>query len=189
MRMGEIGVAALVMTLGACGSNTDKATSVSISTDDGTSARATSSGTADGSKFDVHSDTGSGRVKIDAPGFKLDVDVPKGIVDAGDFQIDGVKLYPGSKVHGMDVNAGDHESDTRVRIGFASPADPATVRGWMVRQFAAKGHALSGDGMTLTGRSEDGKPFTVTLTQGDAGRTNGEIVVAGDGKGAVWSRH
>ena len=45
----------------------------------------------------------------------------------GDFDIDGVKLYPGSKVGSVDVNAGETggKDKARVEMGFTSPAAPA----------------------------------------------------------------
>jgi hypothetical protein len=185
-----IGATALLLLV-ACGHRDGKGkAAVSITTDDKgatTSTTTTTSSSGGSERVNVTSDAGNGRVKIEAPGFKLDVDVPRSIMNAGDFEIDGAKLYPGSRMRGMDVRAGERENDAHVKFGFVAPADPATVRGWMVKEFAAKGHPLVGEGMTMTGTTEDGKPFTVALNPGDSGQTRGEIMIEDEHKGADWS--
>ena len=69
---------------------------------------------------------GNGRIKIGGDGAAIDIDVPD-FVDLdieSDFDIDGVKLYPGSKIASIDVNASDKGGADKatVRLGFTSPA-------------------------------------------------------------------
>ena len=52
-------------------------------------------------------DGGSGQVKIDVPGFEANIKLPKVQLDAANFDIGGVKLYPGSKVTSMNIDAAD----------------------------------------------------------------------------------
>ena len=79
----------------------------------------------------VHISAGKdgGRVRIGGEGVDIDMKIPD-FVDLdveGDFDIDGVKLYPGSKVGSVDVNAGETggKDKARVEMGFTSPAAPA----------------------------------------------------------------
>lgn len=192
----SLGAAGLLALTACGGGSSDKHQTVSIKadvTDDATTTTTTTSGTgatarattADGTAT-AQASTGAGRFKIDARGFKLDVNVPHSLIGAGDFEMDGAKLYPGSKVHTMEVKADNHEN-ARVHIGFSSPADPATVRGWMVKHFADKGHPLSGDGMAMRGTTEEGKPFTLTLAPGAAGQTQGDMMIAASKDGGDWS--
>ncbi len=196
--MGKYALAAAagLLALGACDGGGDGKQTVTIKADVTDDATTTTTTTSDGTAraaattvngtTEVKSDTDTGRFKIDAPGFKLDVNVPRSLTGSGNFEMDGAKLYPGSKVRTMEVKADNHEN-ARVHIGFVSPADPATVRGWMIKHFADRGHPLSGNGMALAGTTEEGKPFTLALSPAAAGQTQGEIVIADSKGGSVWS--
>lgn len=182
-----IAAALMLVALGGCDGGDGKGASVSIKTDDdkGSTTTSTSTSTTSGdpkATVAVTTDDTTGNVKIDAKGFKLDVDVPKSLIDSADFDIDGVKLYPGSKVRSMQVKTG--EGDPRVHIAFISPADPQTVRGYLVGRFADKGRKISGTGMTIEGTTEEGKPFTIALAPAAGGQTSGDIAVTGKGS---WS--
>ncbi len=173
--------AALLLTLGACGSGKhgDEDVTVRVKSDTRTNGRTTTTTTTrthDGdAAVGVTSDETPGNIRIDTPGFKLDVDVPASLADSAKFDIDGVGLYPGSKVRAMKVAT--HADESSVHIAFVSPADPMTVRGWIMAQFARKGHAVTGEGMRISGKEEDGKPFTITLAQAPKGQTAGDIAM------------
>ncbi len=69
-----------------------------------------------------------GNIKIGGDGAAIDIDIPD-FVDLNiedDFDIDGVKLYPGSKVTKVDVDANDKSGADKatVKLGFTSPAAP-----------------------------------------------------------------
>ena len=88
--------------------------------------------------------------------------VPGGLVGHSDFDIDGVKLMPGSTVTGFSVFARDEGSI--VNMAFTAPAPPAAVEAYFVDQFRQKGVNAALSGNTVTGKSKDGNPFTITVT-------------------------
>ena len=78
---------------------------------------------------------GNGRIKIGGDGVGIDMKIPD-FVDLdveGAFDIDGVKLYPGSNVTTVNVDATDKNGQDRatVKLGFTSPATPAKAADWM----------------------------------------------------------
>lgn len=124
-------------------------------------------------KVQINGDT-DGHMSFDLPFAKGEVKLPASMMHGGDFDIDGVKLMPGSKVNGFKLNAG--KDGSTVDIGFKAPAAPDQVRAYFLDQFRAKGMdaAASGDG--ITGTSKDGSPFTIQLAASDGG-TQGNIEV------------
>ena len=185
MRTWAVGMA--VLTLSACGGGDEHRRTVTVQSNDrdGTTTTTTATTANGDARATVSTDDDNGKVKIDAPGFKLDVDVPKSLTDATDFDLDGVKLYPGSRMRGVEVKAGNGEP--RVHLSFDAPADPVTVRGYMIGRFADKGRPVRADGMTLSGTTKEGKPFTIALSAGAGGRTRGVVTFVGSEKGGVWS--
>src|SRR5207248_5517138 len=95
-----------------------------------------------------------GNVAFNLPFVKGQVKVPSGFMHKGDFDIDGVKLMPGSSVTGFSVFARDKGST--VNMSFAAPASPDEVRSYFVDQFRKQGveAALAGD--AVSGRTKDG---------------------------------
>ena len=175
-----------LLALGACGREHKATFSFDDGKGGGHGATATTTTTTTNGATTTLASSDEGRVKIDAPGFKLDVAVPKSMVDSTDFKMDGVKMYPGTRMHGIQVQAtgGDHD-DAHVNIAFESPAAPDVVRGYMMGRFAERGRPVTANGMTLSGRTKEGKPFTIALSpQGD--HTHGEISIIGSG-GGNWS--
>src|SRR5438067_5551685 len=74
-----------------------------------------------------------GNVAFNLPFVKGQVKVPSGFMHKGDFDIDGVKLLPGSQVTGFSVLAQDKGST--VDMAFTAPAAPHGVRSYFVDQF------------------------------------------------------
>lgn len=109
--------AVALLPLAACGADKD-GTSISINTSNG-----------DGSVlagFD-----GNGEASIDTPFFKGKVTLPNVKLDANNFDMNGVHLYPGSTIGSVNItakNKPDAEEDGHVRVAFTSPASPAAVR-------------------------------------------------------------
>lgn len=147
--------------------------------------RATAKGEAAGTTFAASADSKTGNVKLAFPGAKLDIDVPAEMFAGANLEMDGIKLYPGSKIDTVNVVAKDragsgrHGDEAKVDMGFTSPATPAVVRAWMLAQTAHLDRPLVAVGDGLTGRSRDGHAIAVALTPLDGGRTRGAIKIAG----------
>lgn len=116
-----------------------------------------------------------GALKVDLPGFKGEVKLPPIKLDAANFELNGVGLYPGSTIEGVDIGGDDRAA---LRLRFASPADPATVRDWFADRLGKAGFTLRSDGPSLVGKDQDGKPFRMDLTPA-AGGANGVVAIGG----------
>lgn len=163
-----IPLAAAALALAACGEHDGNSTSISFS---GNSSDGAVSGGIDS----------SGNLKIDANGFKADLKLPKFSVDANNFEMNGVHLYPGSTISSINVNGGqDEDKDPgKVRVAFTSPANAATVRDWLKERLGKAGFTLSADGAGLTGKTDDGKPFALKLSDQGANKSSGTIDMGG----------
>ena len=123
-------------------------------------------------------------LNIDTDGFKANVEVP-GLSFGGDkMDLDGMKLFPGSKVKGVRVKATDKDGTKNgsVTIDFTSPAAPATVSEHLAREAEKAGYTVSGvspAGLKGTKR-EDGKDdvFAFALVAEGAG-TSGQMTMTG----------
>lgn len=113
-------------------------------------------------------------IAFDTPIAQGKLKVPGAMVGHSDFDIDGVKLMPGSTVTGFSVFARDEGSI--VNMAFNAPAAPDAVRAYFVDQFKEKGveAALSGD--SVTGKSKDGNPFKITVSPAGSG-SQGKIEI------------
>ena len=159
----------LAATLGAC-HGSKEGTSITINTTD-----------ADGNTVaDLNGN--SGALSINTPGFSGKITLPKVHLDGGDFDMNGVHLYPGSTVSAMNIDAHDggksgDEDRGVVRISFASPAAPATVRDWYRQKLTAAGFTLSPSGNGLVGTTDEKKPFKLDLAADGADKSKGTITV------------
>lgn len=132
-----------------------------------------------GSSVTITADGKTGNVGFKVPGFDTNIRLPKKLLDDSNFDIDGVKLYPGSTVDTVNITANDQggkDEQTDVRIGFTSPADPAKVSDWFRDQFGKQSIKASGDAAKLTGTTKDGEAFTIELTDKD-GKTAGLVSI------------
>jgi hypothetical protein len=130
-----------------------------------------------GSSVQITADGKTGNVGFKVPGFDTNIRLPKKLLDDSNFDIDGVKLYPGSTVDTVNITAnekGGKDEQTYVRIGFTSPADPAKVSDWFKDQFGKQSIKADGDAAKLTGTTKDGEDFTIELTEKD-GKTAGLV--------------
>ena len=162
-----------MMLLAACGQGEDKkqGTEVSINAE------------GDGGGVKIRTGQDGGNIKIGADGAGIDIDVPD-FVDLdieGDFDIDGVKLYPGSNVTTVNVDASDKNGQDKatVKLGFTSPAAPAKAADWMGGEFAKKNIQVQRAGDTLRGTTKDGDAFTIQfLPDGANGASaKGEVLI------------
>ena len=133
--------------------------------------------------IDMNSEADAGNVSISVPGFDAKVKVPTGMMGHGDFDIDGVKLYPGAKVTTFNLNVDGRSKDgkdtdkTVIKMTFAAPADVPTVIDWYKKQFAAKSVKVAQTPTGFAGKTEDGDDFTIALTPAGPSATRGVIDV------------
>lgn len=130
---------------------------------------------ADGGNVLGAIDAKSGQMKIDVPGFSGRIKLPKIQLDADNFDLNGVHLYPGSTIEKVDVAAGEDETGG-LRVRFTSPAPADQVRGWFQERLGKAGFTLKRDGAGLTGTTEDRQPFRLDLAS-DGARAKGTITV------------
>ena len=160
-----------IMLLAACGSEEKKAgegTEVSINAE------------GDGGGIKIQTGKDGGKIRIGGDGAAINIDVPD-FVDldvASDFDIDGVKLYPGSNVTTVNVDASDKNGadKARVELGFTSPAAPAKAADWMAGEFAKQGIKVTRTGDTLAGKDNDGSDFRINFVPYGA-NAKGEVVI------------
>jgi hypothetical protein len=118
----------------------------------------------------------SGEVKLDLPGFSGAFKLPKVSLEADNFELNGVHLYPGSKIRNVDVGNGRDKAFT---MTFDSPADPATVRDWFRDKMGEADFTLTDQGGALVGRTAEEKPFRVDLSPAGSNRSTGTITLGG----------
>jgi hypothetical protein len=157
---------AAALILAACGDG--EGTSVSIN--------ATSS---KGEGVAVDADGKTGNVAVKVPGFAANMKMPRIMLDSANFDIDGVKLYPESKVRSLNILADDAKGgdSANVQVQFDAPATPDEVRDWFAKAFADKSVSTSLDGTGLKGKTKDGDAFTIRLAPAGAGSTQGTIEI------------
>lgn len=160
-----------MMLLAACGSEEKKST-------EGTEVSINAGDEQGGVQIKTGKD--GGNIKIGGDGAGIDIDISDFVdLDIGsDFDIDGVKLYPGSKVTKVDVDANDRNGADKatVKLGFTSPAAPTKAADWMAGEFAKKGVKVTRTGDTLAGKDKDGADFTIKFAP-DGANAKGEVVI------------
>ncbi len=160
-----------ILLLAACGQEEEKKAGPEISIN---------AGDEHGGVKITSSKDGGGKVKIGGDGVDINIDVPD-FVDfdvTGDFDIDGVKLYPGSQVTSVNVDATDRNGADKavVKLGFTSPAAPAKAADWMAGEFARQGVRISRTADTLAGKDKDGADFTIKFGP-DGANSKGEVLI------------
>lgn len=126
--------------------------------------------------------TEDGKFAVKVPGFSGSLKLPKLKLDANNVEFNGVHLYPGSTVSTFDLNASGDDKEGgngKVRIGFESPADPATVRDWFAERLGKVGFTLKAQGNSLVGTDDEKKPFRIDLEPAGAGKAKGMVIAGG----------
>lgn len=158
--------AIVLLPLAACSAGKD-GTSISINTSD-----------SDGSVlagFD-----GNGEAAIETPFFKGKMKLPNVKLDASNFDMNGVHLYPGSTIGSVNITAKDKPNaaeDGHVRVAFTSPASPTAVRDWFKAKLTAAGFTLTPEGNGLTGKTNEGEPFALDLVADGSDTAKGVITI------------
>lgn len=126
----------------------------------------------------VSADGKTGQVALNIPGFSGKITLPKVHLSGDDLELNGVHLYPGSKITTMNVDAKGNDTGV-VHVAFTSPADPQVVRNWFQQKLTGAGFKLRADGDGLAGTTDDGKPFSMQLTADGDGKAKGDMTVTG----------
>ncbi|WP_380875388.1 hypothetical protein ACFB49_04440 [Sphingomonas sp. DBB INV C78] len=102
-------------------------------------------------------------VSLDIPGFSAKVDIPAFDASGEDMDIDGIKLYPGSQVTGVDIKADGKDAGGKgsVRIGYVSADTPDKLQAYYEK-------AAKDNGFTAGPNSKDGQATVLNLTSKDS---------------------
>ena len=114
----------------------------------------------------IHTDE-SGNVAFNLPIAEGQLKIPASFMHNGVVDIDGVKLMPGSSLTGFNMDA--HGDGATVNMSFAAPTSPDQVRSYFVDQFRKQGVETAINGDSVTGKSKDGSPFTIQVSQAPHG--------------------
>jgi len=157
----------LPLALAACDGN-GTAISINATSDDG-----------DNATFAMN----NGTVAIKGDGFEGNFKVPGVKMTAENFDMDGVKLYPGSTITAFNIDAKDHpgekKDEGKVTTSFTSPGALAKVQGWFRDKLTEKGFKFAAKGDGFTGTTEDGETFTIDLTANGDDKTSGWMEIVG----------
>lgn len=122
----------------------------------------------------------NGQTSIKAPGVDISARLPKISLDSADFDISGLKLYPGSKPRDFKVDAGNGGAgpgQDHVSISFDAPAPLATVQSWYRDEMAKKGFKVSAQGDGFAGTTDKGEPVTLELKADGADKSKGTLTI------------
>jgi hypothetical protein len=157
----------MALPLAACGNEPQGNTSFSIQAD------------GEGGNVSISGNDSQGVASIKGPGIEGSIKLPKIDINAADFEIDGVKLYPGSTIKDFNLNAVDRSGEKdegKVTIAFESPAALDKVQGWFRDAMTQQNFKVSPHGNGFAGTTSDGNPVTLDLeAAGD--RTSGRMTV------------
>lgn len=121
----------------------------------------------------IHADD-NGRISFNLPIGQGQVKLPTSMMHNGNVDIDGVKLPPGSSVNGFNLDA--HDKGATVEMSFSNPKSPDEVRTYFLDQFKKQGVEAAIAGDAVTGKSKDGSPFVIQVSQAASG-SQGKIVI------------
>ncbi|ASK88156.1 hypothetical protein [Sphingorhabdus sp. SMR4y] len=148
-------LAALPLGLSAC-SKVDDESSVSIDFSD--------EDKSDSEKIKIGGDGDNSKFSIKAEGFSMEVDLPSITLDSDDFDMNDVDLYPGSHVTSFNIEDKDGQGG-KVQIGFKAPVGANALADWYEKQLTGNDFKVVRDGTSLSGRNDEGDPFSLALTE------------------------
>lgn len=115
------------------------------------------------------------RLRIDTGGFKADVKMPGLGRMVNNADIDGVEMYPGTKVSGVNIDGTGRKDDGKFTMRFDAPAGRAKVGAWFREQFAQNDFTARPTPTGFAGTKKDGDWFVLDLTDAPGGHTLGEF--------------
>lgn len=120
----------------------------------------------------------NGHASIKLPGLDASIKLPKMDITGSNFDVNGVKLYPGSTVKDVNVDAtsGDGK-DGRVALKFEAPASLDKVQTWFRDAMAQHHFKVSPQGSGFAGTTDDGQPITLELEADGPDKARGTMTV------------
>jgi len=109
---------------------------------------------------------GPGKISLSLPSLKL---------DNPDVDIDGVKLFPGAKVTGVDISGQEGGSEGGLTVRFNAKEPPEKIRDYYLKAFKAKGMTAKATRGGIAGTDHDGQGFRIDLEANNGGGTLGAI--------------
>ena len=101
-------------------------------------------------------------------------------INEADFDLNGVKLYPGSVIHDFKLASLDKTGDgdeARVSIQFDAPAPLAKVQEWFRHNLEQRGYKVTPKGNGFTAVDKNGDTATLELEADGADKTKGHMDV------------
>lgn len=121
---------------------------------------------------------GNADIKID--GENVSIHTSNMSLSEDNFDLNGIELYPGSKVGDFRLDAQDRkggEDSGKVAIQFESPAGIDKVEPWFRDTLTKRGYTLAAKGNGLTGTNGEGDSVALELTADGADKTKGRLEV------------
>lgn len=133
-----------------------------------------------GAPVSLKADGEAGRLAVKIPGVDATIALPKIMLKDSNFDLDGVKLFPGATISTVSVVAdGATSADAaKVKIIFQAPASPAAVKSWFEQAFKEKAVAVRAVGENLIGQTRNGGNFRMEFAAAQDGKTNGTILIS-----------
>jgi hypothetical protein len=152
-------LAALPLALSACSKAEDDSADGS-----GLSIEFSDDSKTDAEKIKIGGSREDSKFSIKADGFSMEVDLPSITLDSEDFDMNNVDLYPGSQITGFDIEDADGKGG-KVQISFKAPTGADKLADWYAAQLTGKDFEVARDGTNLSGKTDEGDPFSLGLTE------------------------
>lgn len=139
-------------------------------------------------------DGGNHSVSINAPGFSAKMNLPNLDLGSGTMQIDDMKIFPGTKIHGVDIagdadkgddggDDGEESGKGQVEMGFTAPGGVDQVIAWYRDQARKTGWTIvtptAGNQFEATKPGDHGPArFALRVTPTDTG-SDGHFTITG----------
>ncbi len=129
-----------------------------------------------------------GQMSVSAPGFEMKFDIPEGLQAKAGMNDDSGLIYPNARFSGIHVEGGSDSarggSTGEVELRFSSSDSPDLISRWYrdparAADFTVASAGREGDALVLAGtRKEDDGRFSVRLSPGSNGGTDGRVVLS-----------
>ena len=108
-----------------------------------------------------------GQVSFNFPFAKGNVTIPGMVMNGGHMDIDGVRMMPGSRVTGFNIDA--RNDGSTIHMNFTAPASADAARAYFADQFRKTGGQVAVAGDAVTGTSKDGSPLVIHIAAAPQG--------------------